>query len=67
MVEELYQHHQEDEIRYLSEAKRLANEVEEILRAENEEVSYDQDCSWDVTTRREEVQQIWRESNRKEA
>ncbi len=65
VVEELYQHHQEDEIKYLSEAKRLANEVEEILRAENEEASYDEDCSWDVTTRREEVQQIWRESNRK--
>ncbi len=61
VVDELYQHHQEDEVRYLSEAKRLASELEEILRSENEEAAHDEDCAWDVTTRREEVKQLYRE------
>jgi monovalent cation:proton antiporter-2 (CPA2) family protein len=61
VVEELYQHHQEDEVRYLSEAKRLASELEEMLRSENEEAAHDEDCAWDVTTRREEVKQLYRE------
>lgn len=61
VVQELFQHHQEDEIKYLSEAKRLATELEEILRTENEEAGYDDDCSWDVTTRRAEMKQLYKE------
>ncbi|MGW8314633.1 MAG: monovalent cation:proton antiporter-2 (CPA2) family protein [Bacteroidales bacterium] len=59
VVGELYQHHLEDEVKYISEAKRLASEVEEILRAENEETAYDKDYAWDVTTRREEAKQVY--------
>jgi len=37
VIQELYQHHKEDEKKYLSEAKKHASELEELLRTENEE------------------------------
>ena len=58
VIENLYQHHKEDEKKYLSEAKKHANELEELFRTENKESDHLKDCSWDVTTRREEVLQI---------
>jgi glutathione-regulated potassium-efflux system ancillary protein KefC len=63
VVHDLYTHHQEDEKRYLSEAKKHAVELEELLLSENEEASYDQDCSWDVTSRRDEMKQLYKEMN----
>jgi len=62
VIRELYRHHGEDEKKYLSETKKYASELEELLRAENEEASHEQDCSWDVSARREEVQQLSRSS-----
>ena len=62
VMHELYRHHGEDEKKYLSETKKYASELEELLRAENEESSHEQDCSWDVSARREEVQQLSRSS-----
>ena len=61
VVRELFQQHQEDEKQYLYEAKKHANELEELLLSENEEASYDQDCSWDVTSRRDELKQLYKE------
>jgi len=58
VVQELFQHHLVDEKKYLSEAKKYASELEELLQAEKEDHSYLQDCSWDVTTRREEIQKL---------
>jgi len=59
VVKELFQHHhQEDEKLYLSEAKKYASELEELLQAEEEDQSYAQDCSWDVSSRREEIQRL---------
>jgi glutathione-regulated potassium-efflux system ancillary protein KefC len=63
VVHDLYTHHQEDEKHYLSEAKKHAVELEELLLSENEEASYDQDCSWDVTSRRDEMKQLYKEMN----
>jgi len=54
VIKDLCQHHGEDEKKYLSEAKKHAIEVEEILRAEQEDTSYQDDHSWDDTPRREE-------------
>jgi voltage-gated potassium channel Kch len=54
VIRDLCKHHGEDEIKYLSEAKKHALEVEEILRAEQEDTSYQDDHSWDDTPRREE-------------
>ncbi|MCK5066703.1 MAG: cation:proton antiporter [Bacteroidales bacterium] len=62
VIHELYRHHGEDEKKYLSEAKKFASELEELLQAENEDSSHEQDCSWDVSSRREEIQQINRSS-----
>ena len=58
VMHELYRHHREDEKKYLSEAKKYASELEELLRAENEESNHEQDFSWDVSSRREEVQRL---------
>ncbi len=58
VMQDLYQHHKEDEKKYLSEAKKHASELEELLRTENEGSDHHKDCSWDVTTRRKEVHQI---------
>jgi len=54
VIRDLCQHHGEDEKKYLSEAKKHALEVEEILRAEQEDTSYQDDHSWDDSQRREE-------------
>lgn len=54
MIQDLCKHHGEDEKKYLSEAKKHALEVEEILRAEQDDTSYQDDHSWDDTPRREE-------------
>jgi len=59
IVEELYQHYGEDEKKYLSEAKKYASELEELLRTEKEETIHHADSSWDVTTLREEVREIY--------
>jgi len=64
VVKELFIHHQEDEKKYLSEAKKHAVELEELLLKENEEAAYDEDCSWDVTSRRNEVRQLYKEMKR---
>ena len=62
VTHELYRHHGEDEKKYLSEAKKYASELEELLQAENEDPSHELDCSWDVSSRQEEIQQINRSS-----
>lgn len=59
VIQELFQHHLVDEKKYLSESKKYASELEELLRTEKEDSSgYDLDCSWDVTSRREEIQKL---------
>ena len=62
VVRELYRHHGEDEKKYLSEAKRYASELEELLQTENETSAHELDCSWDISSRREEVVQLSRSS-----
>ncbi len=58
VMHELYQHHGEDEKKYLSEAKKYAAELEELLQTENEESNHERDSSWDVSSRVKEVQQL---------
>jgi monovalent cation:proton antiporter-2 (CPA2) family protein len=58
VMHELYQHHGEDEKKYLSEAKKYAAELEELLQTENEESNPERDSSWDVSSRVEEVKQL---------
>jgi len=61
IVEELFHHYDEDEKKYLSEAKRYAGELEELFRTEKEETIHDADSAWDVTTLREEIREIYAE------
>lgn len=61
VIRELCQHHGEDEKKYLSESKKYANELEEIIRTEQEDSSHQTDSSWDVDTLREEIREIYAE------
>ena len=58
VIQELFQHHLVDEKKYLSETKKYASELEELLSTEKEERGHEEDCSWDVSSRREEIQQL---------
>ena len=64
VIQELCHHHGEDEKKYLSEAKKYASELEELLRTEKEEASHDLDNSWDVITLREEIREIYAEMDK---
>ena len=61
VMHQLFDHHEEDEKKYLSEAKRLANELEELFETEKEQPTIEEDSAWDVTTLREEVIEIYAE------
>lgn len=64
VIQELVHHHEEDEKKYLSETKKYAAELEELLQTEKEESVHHIDCSWDVTTLREEIREIYSEMER---
>ncbi len=54
VIWDLCKHHGEDEKKYLSETKKHALELEEMLQAEQEDTSYQDDHAWDDTPHREE-------------
>ncbi len=55
VIHELFKHHGEDE-KYLSEAKKRARELEDILLAEHADDSWKaEDFAWDASSRREEA------------
>lgn len=58
VLNELHQHHREDETKYLYETKKFALELEELFRAEKEDVDHMTDGSWDVTSRLEEAKKV---------
>ena len=61
VINDLCTHYGDDEKKYLSEAKKRANELEELLTTEKEESIHHADSSWDVTTLREEIREIYAE------
>ena len=64
VMSELFEHYQEDEKKYLSESKRIANELEELLQTEKERALHVEDSAWDVTTLREEVREVYAEMDK---
>jgi len=64
VIQELCHHYEEDEKKYLSEAKKYASELEELLRTEKEETHHDTDHAWDVTTLREEIRETYAEMDK---
>jgi voltage-gated potassium channel Kch len=61
VIQELFLHYKDDEKKYLSEAKKYASELEELLQTEKEEPIHEADSSWDVSTLREEIREIYAE------
>jgi len=64
VIGDLVNHFKDDEKKYLSEAKKYAAELEDLLRAETDDQSHHTDFSWDVETLREEVREIYAGKNR---
>ena len=64
---ELFQHHGEDEKKYLSQTKKYASDLEELFRAEMEDTSHQSDSSWDVESLREEIREIYAEMEKDKA
>jgi Kef-type K+ transport system membrane component KefB len=58
VIHELHKHHKKDENKYLSETKKHALELEELFRAEKEDIDHMTDGSWDVSSRRKEAAEI---------
>lgn len=65
VMHKLFEHYGEDEKKYLSEAKRLADELEELFKTEQEDPIHETDSAWDATTLREEVREIYAEMDGK--
>jgi hypothetical protein len=65
VMQELYEHYLVDEKKYLSESKRIANELEDLLETEKEQPIHLEDCAWDVSTLREEVRELYAEMDKK--
>jgi glutathione-regulated potassium-efflux system ancillary protein KefC len=65
VMHKLFEHYEEDEKKYLSEAKRLADDLEELFRTEKAEPIHDIDCAWDVTTLREEAREVYAEMEKR--
>jgi Kef-type K+ transport system membrane component KefB/voltage-gated potassium channel Kch len=65
VMHDMCRHYGEDEKKYLSEAKKHASDLEELLRKEEEEPVLEDDSSWDVTSLREEVREHMTRTDRK--
>jgi monovalent cation:proton antiporter-2 (CPA2) family protein len=66
VIRELYQHYGEDEKKYLYETRKYASELEELFRAEQEDISHHTDSSWDVESLREEIRETYAEMGKGE-
>lgn len=55
IIEELYQHWQEDHGKFIQETRRFSEQVAETLHAEKNYSIHDSDCAWDVDSLKEEV------------
>ncbi len=56
IVQELYQHWQEDEKRFIQETRRFSEQLSETLQAEKNYSIHDGDESWDVNSLKSEAQ-----------
>lgn len=61
---ELFKHYDEDEKKYLSESRRFAGELENLLQTEHHQSIHEFDTAWDNTTLREEVEKASENKNR---
>lgn len=62
---ELFKLHGNDEKKYIYEARRLSDELEELLKEEEEQSIHESDNAWDVTTRLEEARRIIAEAEKR--
>ncbi|HKK63324.1 MAG TPA: monovalent cation:proton antiporter-2 (CPA2) family protein [Bacteroidales bacterium] len=60
---ELFEHYQEDEVKYLSESKRFAEELEDLLTTEQNASIHEHDTAWDNSSRIEEIKKLQEEEN----
>lgn len=58
VMQELHKHWNEDKNKYISEARRFTEQLENLLMAEQENSIHDADAAWDIESRREEVKKM---------
>ncbi|MCG8701670.1 MAG: monovalent cation:proton antiporter-2 (CPA2) family protein [Bacteroidales bacterium] len=65
IMDELYTHWGEDRDKYIKEANRFSQELENILLADHSEPIHHADDAWDSSSLREEVKDIYEEFQKK--
>jgi hypothetical protein len=55
VIQELYEHWQEDHGQYIQETRRFSEQVSETLQSEKNYSIHDADCAWDVDSLKDEV------------
>lgn len=55
VIQELYEHWQEDHGKFIQETRRFTEQVSETLQTENKYSIHDADCAWDIDSLKDEV------------
>jgi len=66
VMKELHQLWGKDEKRYITEARKFSEQLENLLLAEQDQSIHENDGAWDATTLREEVREIYAKLNDEE-
>jgi voltage-gated potassium channel Kch len=59
MMKELHQLWKDDKRKYINEARRFSQQLENILISEKDHVLHESDHAWDIESRREEIREIY--------
>lgn len=64
ILDDLYLHRIDDEKKIIKETRKFTEQLEDILATENEQSIHESENAWDVTTLREEIKQLYSETNK---
>jgi voltage-gated potassium channel Kch len=59
MMKELHQLWKDDKRKYINEARRFSQQLENILISEKDHILHESDHAWDIESRREEIREIY--------
>ena len=59
MMKELHQLWKDDKRKYINEARRFSQQLENILISEKDHVLHESDHAWDIESRREEIREMY--------
>jgi hypothetical protein len=59
VMKELYQLWGKDDKKYITEARKFSEQLENLLLAEHDQSNHESDSAWDSTTLREEMKELY--------